>query len=262
MATTLSPTPEDVEKYQQMRARCRRINDRLLKTVPKEAFDDIGNALGVLRKGVLVLDSEDMMGVLADCCLFDWFDKKGKNLVQRYAETQRSSPGTDERSALDLYLRAEYRILLPHSTVPGAGVRCRDAWTREELFLMDCNFSQSPDVTKMGLATRICPFGDYWITTGAALPLVASHNLEAQIQGIRQGTSKWPDHLRDSLLIVRACLEAGAAEHIMYETSLAKPKGPPRSSGSTVEPTDLCPCRSGLMYKYCCGRVKATPSSS
>src|ERR1022692_933701 len=137
MATTFSPTPADVERYRQVRAHSRKMNDRLLKTVPKEAFDDIGNALGVLHKGTLVLDSEDMMGVLADCCLFDWFDENGKNLVQRYSETHRASPGTDESSVLDLYLRAEYRILLPHSTLPGAGVQCRDAWTREELFLLD-----------------------------------------------------------------------------------------------------------------------------
>jgi hypothetical protein len=127
---------------------------------------------------------------------------------------------------------------------------------------MDANFSQSPDITRMGLASRICPFGEYWFSTGAALPVGVSDDLEATFQQIRQGGLNWPSHLRDSLLIVRAFLAGGAAKHIRYEDALPTSKGRVRTMSGTTDPTDLCPCRSGLMYKYCCGRVKGVPASS
>lgn len=114
----------------------------MVKTIPRRAFDEIGDALGILRNGVLVFDSEDMTSVLADCCLYDWYED-GKNLIQRYAETHPARPGTDESYLLQAYLQAEYRILVPQSAVPGAGLHCHDVLNGGELFLMDLAFSQS-----------------------------------------------------------------------------------------------------------------------
>jgi hypothetical protein len=95
MGTSFSPTRQDVERYRSLRTLSLAMNHRIIKTIPRQAYDEIGDALGIRRNGVLVFDSEDMTSVMMDCCLYDWFED-GKNLVQQYAETHPAKPGTDE----------------------------------------------------------------------------------------------------------------------------------------------------------------------
>src|SRR5438067_884635 len=85
------------------------LNHRSIKTIPRQDYEEIGDALGIRRNGVLVFGSEDMSSVMMDCCLYDWYGN-GKNLIQRYAET--------------------------HPAVPGAGLHCQDVLNGGELFLM------------------------------------------------------------------------------------------------------------------------------
>ena len=63
------------------------LNHKIIKTIPRQATTRSGDALGIRRNGVLVFDNEDRTSVVMDCCLYDWYEN-GKNLVQRYAETQ------------------------------------------------------------------------------------------------------------------------------------------------------------------------------
>lgn len=69
MQTYYSPTQQDLDRYLRLRAAGRRLNSSILKAIPRKAYDDIGGALGLLQNGVLVFESEDMTGVLADCCI-------------------------------------------------------------------------------------------------------------------------------------------------------------------------------------------------
>ncbi len=187
------------------------LNHRIIKTIPRRAFDDIGRALGILRKGVLVFETEDMSCVLMDCCLYDWF-LNGKNVVQRYSEQYPMEPGTDDRFLLDAYLRAKYRVLMGLSAVSGAGLHCRDLLNNEEFFLMDIAFSRGVVEAGVALATRTLPLGDYWITTGTALPIDSDTARKMKI-----ATPKWREGQRCvALSLVRTCLAAGAAEHIRY----------------------------------------------
>src|SRR6059036_3473042 len=86
MEPLFSPTRQDVERYRKLRALSMDLNHRIIKTIPRQAYEDIGDAIGIRRNGVLQFETEDMSSVLMDCCLYDWFEK-GKNVVQRYSET-------------------------------------------------------------------------------------------------------------------------------------------------------------------------------
>jgi hypothetical protein len=231
MAASFVPTRQDVQRYLSLRALGISLGSRMIKTIPRAAFDEIGGALGILRNGVLVFDSEDMTSVLMDCCLYDWF-VDGKNLVQRYVEMHPASPGTDESYLLQAYLQAKYRIAVVHSTVPGAGVHCQDVLNGEELFLMDLGLSQSiPDGTA-ALATRTIPLGEYSMTGGAGLPISSK---KAVLDGLRRIDSENHKPLQGpggvALTIARACLAAGAADYITYQSTVAdsrKPRLQPR----------------------------------
>ena len=230
MATPFSPTRQDVERYRRLRALSMELTDRIVKTIPKHIHYEVGDAIGILHNGILVFDSEDMFGVLMDCCLHDWFED-GKNLVQRYVETHPARPGTDESYLLSAYTQAKYRMIFTQFSVPDAGVHCRDVLNNEDLFLMDLAMSRSlgsGDAARgTALATRTIPLDEYWMTTGAFLPI----NSKAAFQNgsSRAGSAK-SELLRGpggvALSIVHACLAAGAAEWVGYEPVEARPRKP------------------------------------
>ena len=250
MATTFFPTRKDVDRYKHLRILGTELTQAVTDTVPRQAWNDIGEAIGILYREQLI-ENEHVRNVLADCCIYDWV-RNGKNVIQRFSETHPEQPGTDEHFVMAAYLRAEYRIVAPKSASPGAGIYCRDVRTQEELFVMDLSFSRSGNFSGMALAARLVPLGEYWITTGAGLPVCWSDELEAGARQLDQ------QGLWDPIRFVRMFLATGMQDMVRHDDTGMKPRKRSRFA-PTVDPIDLCPCRSGLMYKYCCGRVKAAP---
>jgi hypothetical protein len=189
-------------------------------------MEEVGDAIGILRGGILLLDSMDMSNVLMDRCLYDWFED-GKNLVQRYAEAHPADPQTDEGYILQASLQASYRLLVFQSAVPGAGIYCRDVLGMEELFLMDIGLSRSVMDADAALATRTIPLGEYWMTGGAALPIPSKDAALDTLNQIERAAPRWsrtPGAM--ALSMVRACLAAGAADHVAYAPVTPKRKEP------------------------------------
>src|ERR1019366_9340655 len=157
--------------------------------------------------------------------------RSGKNVVQRYSETHPAQPGTEEQYLLSAYLHAKYRLLVVQSAVMGAGLHCQDVLNNEELFLMDLGLSQSAKGGNAALATRTIPLGEYWMTTGAGLPI---NSKKAVLDALGRIASRKQESFEGSgnvvLLIVRACLAAGAAGYVTYASAEAKPSEPCRRS--------------------------------
>lgn len=72
------PSSLDVERYQRLRRLGQDLNHRILQTIPRKAMHEVGEAIGILHRGVLVFSSEDETSILMDCCLYDWL-QNGKN---------------------------------------------------------------------------------------------------------------------------------------------------------------------------------------
>jgi SEC-C motif domain protein len=115
------------------------------------------------------------------------------------------------------------------------------------------------------LAGRVIPWDGFLMTGGAMLP-VAGHAARRVAEVMVREIPRDTDFTRLTraqeadltAMIIRACLEGGASEHIMYETP-----GEARGTGrrSPALPTrlranrnDPCPCGSGRKYKSCCGK--------
>jgi len=214
------PTHAHVDRYLRLRNVSYRLNNDMARQIPKATFDGVAAELGMLRDGRLVLESEDMPAVLADCCIYDWYED-GTSLVQRYAAAHSAPDGSDERYLLNAYLQARYRVLQMRSAVHGAGVACTDILTGEDLFVMDMGLSRRTQLDHM-LASRTIPLGEYWMTGGAGLPMIPTEGFVETVRRLEKesgpGTAYGPRGL--TIMIVRACLNAGAAEHALY----AKPK--------------------------------------
>jgi len=224
MGMSFSPTQGDLERYRRLRAISMDLNQTITKTIPRKAIYEVGDAMGILRDGIIVLDSEDMSSVLMDCCLYDWFEN-GKNIVQRYAEQHATMAQTDEQYLLRAYLAAKYRVLVVESALPGSGLYCQDVLNGGGLFLMDVGLSRSIPVGEAAFATRTIPLGEHWMTTGAGLPITSPEEMlkiwnrtKGENQRLLEGPSAVP------LLIVRACLATGAADYVKYESVAKHPK--------------------------------------
>jgi hypothetical protein len=275
-ATFFIPTPADIEQYRLLRRTNVLLNQRLTKTIPQTAIDYVGGALGILRGNKIILNTEDESSVFMDCCLHDWIES-GKNLVRKYAETHALDPRTEEYRVLQGMVAAQYRLLIPSEKFPGAGVRFWDPLADEEIFVMDVGLSHSP---LPGIAARVVPLRQYWITSGAGLPfgkkefktlqkaLISTRLLEEP--DLYQHDNQDSDQLHNqhdlAILCIRTLLKAGASEHIRYshpeglEQELAEDIGENRPSRiRSAEPAvgssrnSACPCGSGQRYKRCCG---------
>ena len=259
-----SIVPSDVELYKRLRSASKDLNQRISSTAPRKALSEIGEAIGILHDGTLLIEDEDVMSVFMDCCLYDWIED-GKNLVQRYAESQAPAPGTDEFVLLQAYRNAQYRIVLPTARFRGAGVYGADAFSGEQLFIMDINLSQSSLSGGVSLATRTIPFGNFCITGGAPLPIDATAKKIA-IERLTEEKLLVGGTVTDShemaLVTVRVCLECGAGQNFTYEDPGSRQvrqsttDHPPRVSSHAPGRNDPCPCGSGKKHKKCCGALR------
>jgi len=266
MGITKTITWGDVEKYQRLREASKKLMSRVTKTIPRAAMEDVASALGIMRKGVLVFDTEEVVAVHADCCLHDWI-RDGRNLITKYSLDHPASPGTDEEFLLRAHQQARFRILLPKSIAPGAGLECTDALSGEHLFLMDIAYSSSVHGRGPVMAARTVPLDGYWMTTGAGLPITGEKAGEEVVREVKRLFKAVPhvDHHQMALAILRKCLDCGAAEYITYsgpqksedseepESHRAAPPQP-ATSRPVAGRNDPCPCGSGRKYKRCCLR--------
>jgi SEC-C motif len=265
LTSTFVPSTVDVERYKRLRGLARDLNSRIVKTIPQEAIQQVAEAIGRLHGGVLVLDSEGESNVLMDCCLFDW-TRKGKNLIEKYAENHPPTPGTAEHELLEAYQQAKCRVVIPQSRVPGAGVHFVDLLTGEELFIMDIGLSHIP--IQVAYATRTIPLGQFWMTGGAGLP-TGSEAIKIGIDRLTKRRlveeGKLTDPHKAALVFVRTLLESGASKRVAYETeeNLQRREFHSEFGGADVPQQKIsactpsrnspCPCGSGRRYKRCCG---------
>jgi hypothetical protein len=260
----MAPQTEMLARYQHLRRVGIELNNRLVGTLAKSDFDEGGKKLGILKKNVLLLDTEDVIAVLADYCVHD-VRRQGVNAIERFLATSPPAPGSDEMVLLQALRQARFSLFLVESLEPGVGVHVRDLVRDEPLFLVDIGFSRTAPVG-MVLAARITSPEGITQTTGAALPVGVLpagerarflQGLMAFFQGkdVRQLSPEEASTFAANVL--RTCLRHGAAEHVEYVPP--KPGGGRGRASAAPSPVrrvgrnDPCPCGSGKKFKHCCG---------
>lgn len=129
-AGPFAATSPEVRGYRRVQRARRALNERLIKTVPDEAFDEISELLGFLRTGTFALPYPDAAHVLMDCCVHDWVGDDGRTLVQSFAA--RVAAGEvrlpeAEQPLLDAWAGARPALLRVDEQWPGAGGLVHDA---------------------------------------------------------------------------------------------------------------------------------------
>lgn len=246
-----------LDHYQRMRSASRDLNNILMnrcKPPVKQAAED----LGVLVDDTIVLDM-DQMPVLIDYAIHHCRED-GRNVVDRFAATEPPEPGSDTEAMLTAMQQAFFSLFQVRDVVQGVGVQVLDILRNEEHFLADVNLSQST-VDGVVLASRMLPFEDFIMTTGAALPAdvdvlewIVKHLEEAGLSPSDVRTM--PDQAWSELeaMVIGACLLDDQDQQIRYE--YVPGSGPPPLSRELLKVgrNDPCPCGSGKKHKKCCGR--------
>ena len=248
-------------RYKRMRKISFELNKVLLKYVPKEAMEATGKKLGFWQNGTLVFDNMDQSFVLFDQAIYGHF-RDGKNAVDRYMDQHPPDPGSDQETVLAAKKRAFYSLFTVEEIVPDVGVHVHDILYNRRYFLADVGSSQTT-VAGVILASRVIPFNDFIMTTGAALPvdLDVMEKLSEWLKEMCKSPQDKPNTTREEDAEVAAksialCLKSEGVNRISYQgvDEGAHDSVAPLAGKTHVGRNDPCPCGSGKKYKKCCGQ--------
>ncbi len=248
---------EDIlARYKRMRSASRVVNNALME-IYEPSIEEAAKALGVWSKGAIILDIEQMP-VLMDHAIHNG-STRGRTVVERYVAEHPPEPGSDAQIVLAAMEKVFFSLFRVSGLVAGLGVRITDILRDQEHLLVDVNLSQSA-VERMVIASRVIPFDDFIMTTGAALP-VDVEVVEWVVEKLDRGGLS-PEDMRElpreawsqiETAVIGACLQYDGDQHVEYqdvpEGVLALSRDPGR-----VGRNDPCPCGSGRKFKKCCGR--------
>jgi len=259
-----------VARYKKLRLTSTRLGNLFVKRLTRDMLYEGAKKIGILHKGQIVFDNESQTSVLMDYCIYNIY-RQGRNTIERYL--LESPPATDslEIECLKTMQDAKYSVIVIESNQPGVGCYVRNLVTGTSQLLVDIGLSRSAPPNSF-MATRLFDYGDFIVTGGAALPLGTS---------VSEEVNEWDSELRATLNVkdfdpantIRGCIESGSSLHVRYDQASANAKASHRIEGyRTMEPATVrslkveprnsslemmnvrCRCRSGKMYRNCCGK--------
>jgi len=250
-----------VDRYKTFRTISRELQNRALtKYVSKRGFEECGEKLGILRDNVLVFDDMDQATVLMDYCIYD-YREQGGNAVARYIADSELDPDSDEYTVVKAMSESFYTLVQVEDVLPGVGVRVNDLMNDRQYLLTDIGFSTTAS-RGIVLATRILPFYDFVMASGAALPVdpdalreifdFASQHFAAD-DG-KYFTMDMQQRTDFTAAVIRICLEQDSSDRIEYQDIEDQPATRPLHKVTCIGRNDPCPCGSGKKYERCCGR--------
>ena len=257
---------ELVARYQRMRAVSRKLNDAMVQRLPKDALNEGGRKLGMLRNGIFVFDDELDTAVLMDYCLYH-VRRNGRNMVEQYCRDNPPVPGTDEWACLHAMQHAIHSLFYVDQIEPGVALVLVDLATDERFLLVDIGLSQSATPGIL-ILTRLLLYEDFATTGGAGLAAgsVPPAELAAFSANWKKvSTSRDADYDPSSLIC--EFLQRGVGERTRYRDPPSAPVRDPKmlqalrkqraarlKRAEHASPTRRCPCGSGKMFKNCCLR--------
>jgi hypothetical protein len=163
------PFSEHIDDYKHLREVGRSLNTQIINQLSKPAITECGKKLGIVKKKTLLLGNEDELSILFDYCLYS-YRRGGKNPIERYLDNTPPSENSDEMRLLQAMSQSYYSLFSIEEIYPEQGAAIRDLIREKKLFLMDMGIGNA-GALGMLFTGRILPFGEYYMTSGAILPL-------------------------------------------------------------------------------------------
>lgn len=251
---------ELVGRYKKFRQINRKLNNILTKRISEKALTQCGRKLGLMKGDTFVFGDMDETAILIDYCIHE-YRENGQNAVSRYLAESPPANDTDEYTVLKAMSESFYTIVQVAEVLPGVGVQVDDLFSGRTYLIIDMGFGATA-VEDLVLATRLLPFADFTMTSGASL--AADKKTLSQILNsvlprfgrevgdyVEIDARQKPDF---DAAVIRVCLENEMAQHIKYQDVDAESVAAPVTGGPRIGRNEPCPCGSGRKYKRCCGR--------
>jgi hypothetical protein len=158
-----------INRYQQLREKGQYLNSDIINTLSKSAMIASGKKLGVIKGKTFQLGSEEELGVVFDYCLYS-HRQGGQNAIERYLKNSPPPEDSDEMLLLTAMTQSFYSVFSVEEVHEGQGVTVRDILTDNSFFLMDIGLGNQA-MPRLLLASRILQLRDFYMSTGAMLPL-------------------------------------------------------------------------------------------
>lgn len=155
--------------YSRIRAMLTELHHKILKLHNRKDMIICARHLGLLHNKEICFNNEYELSVLADYGIYS-YRPHGINLAELYLRLNRSA--LDE-SRIDLLTRmsaARYLYLRVDAVEDQGVMRVSDLFSEEQFALADIGLSQSLK-PKNALAAHIIDMGDFYIQSGAVLPI-------------------------------------------------------------------------------------------
>jgi hypothetical protein len=211
-----------LETYTHKRQVSSRLSNDFVRVLENDDINEAGRRLGVLQDGTLVLDSEDEICVVVDFAIRHLY-RDGKNAIERYPEFIGRTLDAEELDVVRRMAASRYRVLEMNDIEPGVGLMVTDRLRRDSGLVVDRSLSVPASVGRIFVGS-IVEWDGYWATTGALLPMTEQvwARLERPIHkrfgkpGAKFQNLDPTKHADLAAWCIRACLEAGMAQHVAY----------------------------------------------
>jgi hypothetical protein len=160
---------EVITRYRQVREINRRINDDLLKLVPRSAIMREARKLDLTFGRTLLLDSMDQMAFLFDLAIHTAPPDRTR-AIDRYARTARFEPDSDEARVFEAMRKARFTACMVKRRHEIAGLVMGDPLRRTEFWLVDEGL-EATLADGDTVVTRVFAPDAFSVTCGVMMPV-------------------------------------------------------------------------------------------
>ncbi|MGD1037789.1 MAG: hypothetical protein ABR878_11465 [Roseiarcus sp.] len=215
-----TPSPsrgETLARYRRLREIGKRHHDNVLGFLAKDAILDHARRLGLAVGKTLVLDSMAELTLAIDLAIHTAPPGRSR-AIDRYANSARLAPGTEEAVMLEAMRDARFAILLAQSRHSSAGLIVTDLFREIDLWLVDEGLEISlPDGA--AFATRYFAPGPFVMTAGVGVPIgreALTRAIESAPQLMRKPHVDAIQDRRFAEAVYRGAIEDGMTEKVQY----------------------------------------------
>ena len=209
---------EIIDRYRQFRAISKSHNTGALKFMSTEALVGQARRLGIVRGRTFMLNTEDELTLVNDLVLYARQGGRTRPL-DRYASSQRLSPGSDEARVLDAMLAARFVLIRVERRHPEAGLIVKDLMREDEFWLVDEGMEASAPIG-FKMATRVFSPEDFHMAAGVFVPLEGALLVSAVARRpllSRMNSHEAAGDRRFAEAIYREAIQAGVMERVRFQ---------------------------------------------
>ncbi|MDP1772575.1 MAG: hypothetical protein Q8L15_09855 [Methylobacter sp.] len=149
-------------------------NSKLFRQLNRADLDNVGRLLGILRKGKLMFDEEGSGGTdinhFSDFAIFDYYNAKGLNIVQRYLQQYKEQLSETEERLIQAYLNARSSLFSIIEVDPKKStLKLQDLFDDTyQVEITDISMSQSTLLSDCLIFTRVLTIESFNMTSGVS----------------------------------------------------------------------------------------------